>query len=198
MRLPGLNRQSARGREQGATRFSASRPPWAPVKRETPAFPVDLSPGAGKRKRFPMILIDVKFEGHPDVEGLERDVVTMTWEERRKSRQRVTTAKGVEIAIGLPTGSVLEHGEIIYRDGERYIAVEAAEEEVLCIFSEDPSEAALAAYEIGNRHLPIAVSPQLLMTPFDPLLEIRFTRMGMRCERRCTPFEPARRGHAHA
>jgi len=144
-----------------------------------------------------MILIETKPEGPVNTEGLVRDVVVMNWEERRKSRQRLTTAGGIQIALGLPTGSTLEDGEILYMDEERYIIVQAAKEDVLCVFPGDPAEFACTAYEIGNRHLPIAICLHSVMTIFDELLESKFKKVGLRCERGHMPFEPIQRGHAH-
>ena len=39
-----------------------------------------------------------------------RDTLRLTWEERRWTRKRVTTTGGREVALALPTGSVLEPG----------------------------------------------------------------------------------------
>jgi urease accessory protein len=145
-----------------------------------------------------MILIEQKVEMSTALSGLSRDIVTMTWEERRKSRQKLTTRDGLELALALPTGSILENGDIIYLDNDRYVAVEAAEEDVLCIRPERLEDYVLAAYEIGNRHLPLSIAHSLLSTLYEPLLEAHFKKHGIECERRQIPFEPVvRRGHAH-
>ncbi len=144
-----------------------------------------------------MIMIEQKVEQAEDLSGLSRDVVTLNWEDRRKSRQRLTTRDGLELALALPTGSILEDGDIIYLDNDRYVAVEAAREEVLCIYPERCEDYALAAYEIGNRHLPLSIACDLLSTPLEPMLEAHLKKRGIRCERRLIPFEPVRKGHSH-
>ena len=46
--------------------------------------------------------------------GLERDVLVLTAEERRWGRRRARTAAGRELALALPTGSVLGAGEMLH------------------------------------------------------------------------------------
>ena len=144
-----------------------------------------------------MIVIEQKQKRPQNLEGLYRDSVTLAWEDRRKSRQKLTTRSGLEIALALPTGSILEDGDVIYLDKERYVVVEAALEEVLCVYPARPEDYALAAYEIGNRHLPLSIARDFLCTPFEPMLEAHLKKHGLRCECRSMPFEPIRKGHSH-
>ncbi|MCL4496858.1 MAG: hypothetical protein M1467_01930, partial [Deltaproteobacteria bacterium] len=51
-----------------------------------------------------------------DVNGKNKDVIILDWEERRKSRQRVISKGGIEIGIALPTGTILYNGDILYKD----------------------------------------------------------------------------------
>jgi len=57
--------------------------------------------------------------------GKARDTLSLTWEERRWTRKRVTTTGGREVALALPTGSVLEPGAILAVAEDWYLAVEA-------------------------------------------------------------------------
>ena len=65
--------------------------------------------------------------------GLERDVLVLTAEERRWGRRRARTAAGRELALALPTGSVLAPGEVLHVDRDWYVVVEAAREAVLAV-----------------------------------------------------------------
>ena len=42
----------------------------------------------------------------------EIDLVALNWEDRQRSRQRITTLAGREIGLALPTGSILTPGDI--------------------------------------------------------------------------------------
>ena len=133
----------------------------------------------------------------PDLEGLEKDTVVLNWEDRRKSRQKVRTEKGTELIIALPTGTILRDGEILYANEHGYIAVEAAQEQVLVVDSGNIAAGAMVAYEIGNRHLPIALSGSKIVTPRDAPLEEFFLKNGIpyRLEKRA--FEPVKKVPVH-
>ena len=130
--------------------------------------------------------------------GLERDALVLGWEERRKPRQRLTTQKGAEIALALPTGTILREGDILYIDDHSYITIEDAKEDVIVIYPEDMEQGATIAYEMGNRHLPVSIGRGHMMTPHNPHLE-EFLRKGLiRHQLRKGSFEPTRKGHSHA
>jgi urease accessory protein UreE len=66
--------------------------------------------------------------------GRERDTLSLTWEERRWTRKRVVTARGRELALALPTGSVLEPRNVITLTDAWYVEVEGRPEAVLAAF----------------------------------------------------------------
>jgi urease accessory protein len=132
------------------------------------------------------------------LDRLERDVIVLGWEERRKPRQRLMTQKGIQIALALPTGTILHERDILYMDDQCYITVEAAKEDVIVIYPKDMEEGAVIAYEIGNRHLPLSVGKGNIITLQNPQIE-EFLRKGwIRHQLRKESFEPTRKGHSHA
>ncbi len=99
---------------------------------------------------------------------------------------------GREFALALATGTVLYDGDILYVGQDFYVIVQAAVEDVLVVPLTDASLAALAAYELGNRHLPVSIGHDQLATPYDQLVEALLGKAGIRCFREKGPFEPAR------
>jgi urease accessory protein len=133
-----------------------------------------------------------------DLRHLEKDTLILSREDRRRGRQRVRTQKGIEIALALPTGTILKDGDVLHVDDRRYIAVEAAKEEVLLIHPISTTDCALIAYEIGNRHLPISVREGIILTPRDGMLEEFLKRNGIKYHCAEEIFEPTPRVHIHA
>ena len=129
--------------------------------------------------------------------GKERDTLRLTWEERRWNRKRARTRKGREVALALPTGSILAAGDILVVEPEWYLEVEPAPEPVIVIFPRDRGEALRVAFEIGNRHFSLAVEPDALLVPDDPAMDQLLTRLGVKWERRTAVFNPIGSGHAH-
>ncbi|MEK6666546.1 MAG: urease accessory protein UreE [candidate division NC10 bacterium] len=146
-----------------------------------------------------MIVIERVVSGIVDemLKGKERDTLRLTWEERRWGRRRLTTVKGREVALALPTGSVLRAGQILAVEPEWYLEVESAPEPVIAVFPRDHAEALRLAFEVGNRHFSLALEPDALLVPDDPAMEQLLTRLGAKWERRTVIFNPIGAAHAH-
>jgi urease accessory protein len=144
------------------------------------------------------ILGQIVPEVSPEVlRGKERDTLVLTCEERRWGRRRLLTTKGREVALALPTGSVLSPGAILLGGPDWYLEVEAALEPVMAVFPRDHAEALRVAFEVGNRHFSLAIEQDALLVPDDPAMEQLFIRLGVRWERRTAVFNPISFGHAH-
>jgi urease accessory protein len=117
------------------------------------------------------------------------DRVALTWEQRQRSRQKLLTMQGHEIALALPTGTRLQAGELLSTP-EGWIAVELAPEAILLIRPRNLQETAFVAYQIGNRHLPLEIGEQGLKTLYQPVLETYLGQQGIAVERTQLPFTP--------
>jgi urease accessory protein len=122
--------------------------------------------------------------------GKARDTVPLTWEERRWTRKRVTTSAGREVALALPTGTVLEPGGILVVEPEWYLAVEARPERLLAIFPETDEAALRVAFEVGNRHSTLAIDGDALLVPDDTAMVQLAARLAARWERREAEYAP--------
>ncbi len=122
--------------------------------------------------------------------GLERDRLPLGWEERRWTRRRVRTAAGREVALALPTGTVLEPGAILLVERDWYLEVEVLPEPLIAIQPGSWPAAIRAAFEIGNRHFPLAIDGETILVPDDPAMEQLAIRLGGRWERRSAVFQP--------
>jgi len=122
--------------------------------------------------------------------GRARDTLRLGWEERRWTRRRVTTTAGREVALALPTGSVLEHGAILALDADWYLEVEARPEALLAMFPSSHEEALRIAFDVGNRHFTLATEGDALLVPDDLAMEQLASRLAVRWERRLARFTP--------
>jgi urease accessory protein len=134
---------------------------------------------------------------HGDLARRERDVLVLTAEERRWGRRRVITRGGRALALALPTGSVLTPDALLYVGPDWYVVVEAAPEPVLIVTPRARDEAIRVAFEVGNRHFPLAVDGDRLLVPDDPAMDQLLTRLGIAFERTRARFVPVGAGHQH-
>ena len=122
--------------------------------------------------------------------GRQRDTVSLGWEERRWNRRRLTTTGGREVALALPTGSVLEPGTVFAVEADWYLVVESRPEPLLAIYPGSQDEAVRIAFEVGNRHFTLAVEDDALLVPDDLAMEQLVSRLGVRWERRRAHYSP--------
>ena len=155
--------------------------------------------GESSPSNLAMIIIEQIVSGvSPELlQGKERDTLVLTWEERRWGRRRLATTKGREVALALPTGSVLSPGVVLLVEPEWYLEVEAVPEPVIAVFPHNHAEALRVAFEVGNRHFSLALEPEALLVPDDPAMEQLLARLGVKWERRTAVFNPISFGHAH-
>ena len=132
-----------------------------------------------------------------DLSTLERDALVLTAEQRRWGRRRVTTRKGRELALALPTGSVLVPGDILHVTRTWYVVIEAATEPVLAVTPKSHEEALRVAFEVGNRHFTLAIDGDRLLVPDDPAMEQLLGRLEVAWQRERAVFVPLATGHRH-
>ncbi len=122
--------------------------------------------------------------------GKARDTLCLSWEERRWTRKRVKTTGGREVALALPTGSVLEPGAILAVEERWYLVVEGRPEAVLAAFPSSHPEALRIAFDVGNRHFSLGMEDGALVVPDDPAMSQLLSRLGVRWERREAVYSP--------
>jgi urease accessory protein len=132
-----------------------------------------------------------------DLSRLERDALVLTAEERRWGRRRVTTEGGRQLALALPTGSVLQPGEILHVARDFYVVIEAAREPVLAVAPRSPEEGLRVAFEVGNRHFTLAIDGDRLLVPDDPAMEQLLERLEVPWRRDHAVFVPLGVAHRH-
>jgi urease accessory protein len=124
------------------------------------------------------------------VAGKARDTLRLTWEERRWTRKRAVTTAGREVALALPTGTVLQPGDVLAVEEGWYLAVEARPEPVLVLFPESYEAAVRIAFDVGNRHFSMGADGDTLVVPDDTAMEDLVRRLGVRWERREAVYSP--------
>ena len=132
-----------------------------------------------------------------DLQGKEEDKLVLAWEQRRWMRGRFTTARGRKIGVALPTGTTLAPDAILWVAPDWYLRVEAATEPLLEILPSDYDEAVKIAFEVGNRHFPLAMQESKILVPDDTAMVRLMDRLGAPWEKRQAVFNPIGNTQAH-
>lgn len=125
-----------------------------------------------------------------DLRAKEEDKLVLAWEQRRWVRGRFMTAKGRKIGIALPTGTTLAPDSILWVGLDWYLRIEAATESVLEITPSDYEHAVKIAFEVGNRHFPLAMQQGKIVVPDDNGMVRLMDRLNASWERRQMVFNP--------
>lgn len=132
-----------------------------------------------------------------ELEGKEHDMLVLTAEQRRWLRGQFKTAHGRELGLAFPTGTRLDPGAVLWIEPGWYLTVEAAPEPVLVISPASQREAIKIAFEVGNRHFPLAFDEDALLVPDDPAMTNLLDRLGAAWQRRLVAFDPIGNAHRH-
>jgi urease accessory protein len=134
-----------------------------------------------------MIIVE-RFPATPPAPGSTPDLLVLTWEQRSKTRQRVASRSGRDVALKLPTGTRLPPGTVVCVGEGFHVQVAAADEDVWLVHAGDAPTLARVAYEIGNRHFAIEIGAHTVAVLFDHTLQELWERLGVRAERVRRPF----------
>ena len=130
--------------------------------------------------------------------------VELDWDVRQKSRFGATDSQGRSLGIFLPPGSVVRGGDVLVAEDGSLIRVVAAPQRVLritaCAAHGSPFDLTRAAYHLGNRHVPIELTPDHLQIEPDHVLTDMLRAMHLIVHEVQAPFEPeaGAYGGAHA
>ena len=129
------------------------------------------------------------------------DTLTLTFDQRSKSRQKVTLDNGLEAGLFLTRGSVLQQGDLLQAETGEVVEVLAAKESVSSVYVDDPLMIARTCYHLGNRHVALQIMPKFIRYQHDHVLDDMVRGLGLDVTVESAAFEPeagAYGGHSHA
>ena len=115
--------------------------------------------------------------------------VTLTLDQRIKSRLRVVLDDGREVGIFLERGESLKDGDLLVSEDGSVVRVVSAPERVSTVSSDDPHLLARACYHLGNRHVALQIEPGRLRYLHDHVLDDLARGLGLVVTVEDAPFE---------
>ena len=120
--------------------------------------------------------------------------VVLDWDTRQKSRFQATDSQGRTLGVFLPRGSVVRGGDVLVAEDGSLVRVVAAPQAVLritpCPQHGTPFDLVRAAYHLGNRHVPIELTPAYLQIEPDHVLADMLRAMHLAVQEQQAAFEP--------
>ena len=126
--------------------------------------------------------------------------LTLPYDQRIKSRLRVTLDDGRQAGLFLERGTTLRENDLLSDGNGLWVCIIAAPETVSTLVCTDPLLFARACYHLGNRHVPLQIEPGRLRYQHDHVLDEMLRGMGLEVSVEQAPFQPeagAYSGAAH-
>ena len=115
----------------------------------------------------------------------------LTAAQRTRSRYRFDTATEEILHLRLPRGTVMRDRDLLTNDtGEYIVRVIAKPEPTIKVIGKTSLDLLRAAYHLGNRHVPIEVTPTNLKLSPDPVLQAMLEQLGLEIIEELSPFQP--------
>jgi urease accessory protein len=116
--------------------------------------------------------------------------LTLPFDQRERSRLRVTLDNGEQAGLFLERGKVMCDGDLIQAESGELVRIQAADESVSTVVVEDDLLMARACYHLGNRHVPLQIEPGFIRYQHDHVLDDMLRGMGLQITVELVPFEP--------
>jgi urease accessory protein len=148
-----------------------------------------------------LIKINLKLDSSTDHPRAAERRLLLPFSERSKSRLRAVLDNGEEAGLFLDRGTILRGGDLLLADDGRVVEVQAADESVSTVHTDNPLQLARACYHLGNRHVALQIGPGWLRYQHDHVLDDMLRGFGLEVRVELAPFEPeggAYVSHAHA
>ena len=116
--------------------------------------------------------------------------LTLPFDQRQKSRLRVTLDNGNEASLILNRGTVLRHGDWLRTACGEVIEVRASLEAVSKIRESNSHLLSRACYHLGNRHVPLQIDNGSICYLQDHVLDDMVRSLGLVVEHQEASFEP--------
>ncbi|NDX17033.1 urease accessory protein UreE [Acinetobacter baumannii] len=118
------------------------------------------------------------------------ETVELTFDTRQKSRFRAALSSGVDIGADLPRTGILRSGSYIATQEGDVLRVDAKPERLMKVTAQTEFDLLKAAYHLGNRHVPLMLTPTALYFEPDHVLAEMVEGLGLTVTETDHPFEP--------
>ncbi|MCU0550954.1 MAG: urease accessory protein UreE [Leptolyngbya sp. Prado105] len=125
-------------------------------------------------------------------------VLSLTAEERSRSRFLFQSDDGEALYLNLPRGTTLKDGDWLESEDGKFVKIQAKPEPVLTVTTGNSLNLLQAAYHLGNRHVPLEISNTSLRLSPDSVLQDLLEHRGLQVKSETVPFQPESGAYGHA
>lgn len=139
--------------------------------------------------KFDMVLTTAQIQSDQNQNSVAA-TLTLPYERRIVSRQRVTLDNGQDAGLFLLRGTILHEGDYLKAETGVVVLIKAAAEAVSTLYCDDSLQLTRAAYHLGNRHVQLQIAPGMIRYLHDHVLDDMLRGLGLHVTVEQAPFEP--------
>lgn len=140
--------------------------------------------------------VSVVTAGHGDVDI--RDIVLLTYDERRAPRGTVCGLRGAAVEFALPASTRLNHDDRVMLDDGSAVEIVARPEPLLEVRTSDLALLARAAWLLGDHHIPVEIHARYLRVSRTESVSALLRTLDVTAREIDAPFEPEGGAYEHA
>jgi urease accessory protein len=123
--------------------------------------------------------------------------LSLTAEERTRTRHRFDAPGGQTLFFRLPRGIVIQNGDFLAAESGELVEILAKPEPVLTVLASNPLTLLRVAYHLGNRHVPVEITPDYLHLKPDSVLAEMLIHLGVEIKEEIKSFQPEAGAYGH-
>ena len=129
----------------------------------------------------------------------------LDFDTRQRSRFKAETQHQESIGVDLPRTETIKNGSVLADHQGNLIQIMAAKQALIEVTADNDFDLMKGAYHLGNRHVPLMLTPTALYFEPDHVLEAMLHQLGLHTQAVQAPFEPEtgaykgnQGGHSHS
>ena len=129
----------------------------------------------------------------------------LDFDTRQRSRFKAETQHQESIGVDLPRTETIKNGSVLADYQGNLIQIMAAKQGLIEVTADNNFDLMKGAYHLGNRHVPLMLTPTALYFEPDHVLEAMLHQLGLHTQAVQAPFEPEtgaykgnQGGHSHS
>ena len=129
----------------------------------------------------------------------------LDFDTRQRSRFKAETQQQEAVGVDLPRTETIKNGSVLADNQGNLIQIMAAKQTLIEVTTDNSFDLMKGAYHLGNRHVPLMLTPKALYFEPDHVLEAMLNQLGLHTQAVQAPFEPEtgaykgnQGGHSHS
>ncbi len=134
-----------------------------------------------------------------------KNFLYLDFDTRQRSRFKAETQHQEAVGVDLPRTETIKNGSVLADNQGNLIQIMAAKQALIEVTADNGFDLMKGAYHLGNRHVPLMLTPTALYFEPDHVLEAMLHQLGLHTQAVQAPFEPEtgayksnQGGHSHS